>query len=223
MSAAPYRVLCVDDHAVLVEGLRAKIDLTRELEFVGHLATAEGLVTAVQRTRPHVVVLDIEMPGPDPFEAARDVHARCPGVRVVFLSAYVRDRFLDAAFEAGAWGYLYKGDDLDSIIAGIRNVAAGEFVMGPKIIDRSRARAGRAAGHDDPPGGPSSRLNTLTPRELHVLTLIGRGLSRNEIAVITHRSVKTIDTHRAAIMDKLDIHDRTELALFAVREGLVES
>jgi DNA-binding NarL/FixJ family response regulator len=216
----PVRVLCVDDHAVLVEGLRAKIALDRELEFVGHLPTAAGLVAEVGRTRPDVVVLDIEMPGPDPFEAARDVQQQCPDVRVVFLSAYVKDRFLDAAFQSGAWGYLYKGDNLDSIIKGIRSVAAGEFVMGPRVADRTPARR-PARGSDE--SGPTSRLKTLTDRELHILTLIGRGLSRNAIAKLTHRSVKTIDTHRAAIMEKLDIHDRTELALFAVREGLVET
>jgi DNA-binding NarL/FixJ family response regulator len=217
---APFRVLCVDDHAVLVEGLRAKIDLTRDLEFVGQLPTAAGLVAEIRRTRPDVVVLDIEMPGPDPFEAAQDVRNQCPGVRVVFLSAYVKDRFVDAAFESGAWGYLYKGDDLDSVIAGIRKVAAGEFVMGSRVIDRSRAGGSAKQGAEQ---SPSSRLNTLTPREHQVLALIGRGLSRREIASVTHRSVKTIDTHRAAIMEKLDIHDRTELALFAVREGLVEA
>jgi DNA-binding NarL/FixJ family response regulator len=216
--SSPFRVLCVDDHAVLVEGLRAKIGLDRDLEFVGHLPTADGLVAEVRRTRPHVVVLDIEMPGPDPFEAAQDVRQQCPDVRVVFLSAYVKDRFLDAAFQSGAWGYLYKGDDLDSIITGIRNVARGEFVMGPRIVERSE-KPSASTSRDV----RASKLNTLTPRELHVLTMIGRGLSRNEIAKLTHRSVKTIDTHRAAIMEKLDIHDRTELALFTVREGLVET
>jgi NarL family two-component system response regulator LiaR len=216
--ASPFRVLCVDDHAVLVEGLRAKIGLDRELEFVGHLPTAEGLVAEARRTHPDVIVLDIEMPGPDPFEAAQAVRQQCPDVRVVFLSAYIKDRFLDAAFQSGAWGYLYKGDDLDSIIAGIRNVARGEFVMGPRIVERSDEPRSRKSL-----GVRSSKLSTLTPRELHILTMIGRGLSRNEIAKLTHRSVKTIDTHRAAIMDKLDVHDRTELALFAVREGLVET
>jgi len=219
MTSRTYRVLCVDDHAVLAEGLRAKIDLARDLEFVGHLPTAEGLVGEAHRLRPDVVVLDIEMPGPDPFEAARDLHARCPDVRTVFLSAYVKDHFVDAAFASGAWGYLYKGDDLDAIIDGIRSVATGEFVMGPRVLERAQSRRSPRRGEARE---PSSRLKSLTPREIQILAMIGRGMSRTEIAEAVHRSVKTIDTHRAAIMEKLDIHDRTELALFAVRESLVE-
>ena len=220
MGVDVFRILCVDDHAVLAEGLKAKIELARDLEFVGHLATADGLVAEVRRTRPHVVVLDIEMPGPDPFEAAHDVQRQCKDVRTVFLSAYVKDHFIDAAFSSGAWGYLYKGDDLDLIIDGIRNVARGQFVMGPKILERSRTRR---TGKRDAAPTQSSKLATLTPREFQILSMIGRGLTRIEIANAVHRSVKTVDTHRAAIMEKLDIHDRTELALFAVREGLVEA
>ena len=217
MSTRAIRVLCVDDHPVLVEGLKAKIETARDLEFLGHLPSADGLVNEVKKERPDIVILDIEMPGPDPFEAAEDLQGQCPEVRTLFLSAYVKDHFIDSAFRAGAWGYLYKGDDLDSIINGIRQVARGEFVMGPRVLDRSNPAKTKREKKT-----VSSKLATLTPREIQILSMIGRGMSRTEIAKVTHRSVKTIDTHRAAIMKKLDISDRTELALFAVREGLVE-
>jgi DNA-binding NarL/FixJ family response regulator len=219
MKSGPIRVLCVDDHAVVVEGLKARLSVERDLEFVGQLGGAEGLVEEARRTRADVVVLDIEMPGPDPFEAARDLHVHCPDVRTIFLSAYLKDHFLDAAFESGAWGYIYKGDDLDAIVDGIRRVGRGQFFMGARVagrtwLEKGHRRSARLLR--------SSRLKCLTPREVQILGMIGRGMSRGEIATATHRSVKTIDTHRAAIMEKLDIHDRTELALFAVREGLVE-
>lgn len=217
MSEAPTRVLCVDDHELLLEGLQARLANEPDLELVARLSSAEGLVDAVRRHRADLVVIDISMEGPDPFEMMEELHRRCPEVKTVILSAYVRDRYLDLAFDSGAWGYLFKGDDLDVLVEGLRRVARGEYVFGPKVMERMRVREPRAAR---PP--EESRLKSLSPRELEVLRMIGKGMSRTEIADLLHLSAKTVDTHRTAIMDKLDIHDRTELALFAVREGLVE-
>jgi len=127
---------------------------------------------------------------------------------------------LDAAFRAGAWGYLYKGDDIEEILHAVKRVVQGEYVFSPRVLERVRVR--RVVGR---PGEPkrSSKLDALTPTEMQVLCLMGKGLSRTRIAQTLHRSVKTVDTHRAAIMKKLDIHDRAELVLFAAREGLVDS
>ncbi|MGQ0627648.1 MAG: response regulator [Phycisphaerales bacterium] len=232
------RVLSVDDHAFLAEGLRARIGMERDMEFVGHAARASGLVSLCRELAVDVVLLDIEMPGPDPFEAAAELRHQCPNVRTIVLSAYVRDRYVDATVKAGAWGYLAKSDDPDTIMAAIRDVAEGRFTFGPIVLERCRqmgredspgrhtestgARLGETASA---PGGsqmPVSRLAALTPRELQILRLIGKGLSRTEIATAIFRSPKTVDAHRSAIMEKLAIHDRVELARFAIREGLVE-
>lgn len=219
MSDHPVRVLCVDDHPALAEGVRARLALEPDLEYVGGLTSADDLIGQAREQRPDVVLLDIAMPGTDPFAATADLQRHFPDVRVVFLTAKVRDHYMDAAFRAGAWGYLYKGDDLDEIVAAIKRVARGEYVLSPAVLKRIQITATSQRGGQQK---RSAKLDRLTPAEVEVIRLIGRGLSRTDIAETLHRSVKTVDTHRAAIMEKLDIHDRTELALFAVREGLVD-
>lgn len=213
------RILCVDDHEVLLEGLAARLRAEPDFALVGRLASADDLIAEASRCRPDLVVLDISMPGTDPFEAAADLQAALPGIRTVFLSAYLRDGYLDRAYEAGAWGYLYKGDPLDDVLDGLRRAAGGEFVMSP-AIPMTPARSASPTGTRR--GGRRSRLARLTARERQILELIGRGLSSDEIVATLHRSRKTIDTHRASLMRKLGIHDRTGLALYAVTEGLVD-
>lgn len=220
VTRAPIRVFCVDDHAFLIEGLHARLSTAPDMEFVGQLSSAEDLVAEAKRTKPDVVLLDIEMPGPDPFEAMEDLRRQCPAVRIIMLSAYVRDHYIDAAVNAGAWGYLCKDDEPDSIIHAIRDVAGGAFVFGPNVMGRCTTRHAKAAPNGAPQ--PTSKIQALTVREQQVLRMIGKGMSRAEIAKTLHRSPKTVDAHRAAIMEKMDIHDRVELALYAVREGLVE-
>ena len=197
LTRMPIRVLCVDDHAFLVEGLQARLSLSRDMEFVGRLCTAEDLVAECKRTRPDVVLMDIEMPGPDPFEALEDLRRQCPSVRVIILSAYVRDHYIDAAVNAGAWGYLCKDDDPDTIIHAIRDVAGGAFVFGPNVMGRCTIKK-QTAGNG--PSQPSSKIQALTAREQQILRMIGKGMSRAEIAKTLHRSPKTVDAHRAAIM-----------------------
>jgi DNA-binding NarL/FixJ family response regulator len=220
MHEASVRVLCVDDHPVLVEGIRARLQLEPKLELIGHLTSADNLVAEARECKPDIVLIDVAMPGADPFAAAADLMRHCPDAKVVFLSAHIRDHYLDAAFRAGAWGYLYKGDDIEDIVHALQRVAEGEYVFSPHVLERVRVQ--NSAGRSGKPKR-SSKLEALTPTEVQVLRMIGKGLSRTRIAAALHRSVKTVDTHRAKIMKKLDIHDRTELAVFAIREGLVNS
>jgi len=213
------RVLCVDDHAFLVEGLRARFALEPDLEYVGWLPSADDLLAEVERARPDVVLLDIEMPGPDSFEAMEDLRRRFPDIRTIILSAYVRDRYLESAVEAGAWGYLSKGDHPGNIVAGIRKVLQGDFALSPEV----EARCGLPKfPQRDKSHRPESRMRSLTPRERQILRMIGKGMSRSRIARKLHRSPKTVDAHQSSIMEKLDIHDRVDLVRYAIREGLVE-
>lgn len=260
------RVLSVDDHAFLAEGLRARLALEPDMEVVGHLPRAERLAAKVREVEADIVLLDIEMPGPDPFEALTHLRQECPNVRAIILSAYVRDRYVDATIKAGAWGYLAKSDEPESIVSAIRDVAEGRFTFGPLVMQRCRqlgkgeagglrprngGPAPDATGGDDgedqgsptrepgeeapvnaggaelegvgvPRVAPESRLSALTTRELQILRMIGKGMSRTEIAKVIFRSPKTVDAHRSSIMEKLAIHDRVELARYAIREGLVE-
>ncbi len=203
----PIRVLCVDDHAFLAAGLRARLEIEDGMEFVGHRENADDLVSHVQRTKADIVLLDIEMPGADVFEAIHSLHHRCPEVRAIVLSAHVRDRYLDSAFASGAWGYLTKGDSPDDVIEGIRKVAAGESAVSPAVMARKL---------------PEGKLTRLTIREKQILRMIANGMSRTQIAERLCRSPMTIDNHRKSILKKLGIHDRVELVRYAIAEGLGE-
>ncbi len=214
------RILCVDDHAFLVEGLIARFALEPDFEIVGRLATAENLVEEAKRTHAQIVLLDIEMPGPDPFDSLAELRRQAEDIKVIMLSAYIRDHYIDSAYKAGAWGYFCKSDEMNALVEGIRKVARGEFALGPKVQERCQPTK-RKGSEDHTP--PKTKLDTLTPRESEVLRLIGRGMSRIEIANTLSRSPKTIDGHRELIMKKLDIHDRGELVRFAIREGLAEA
>lgn len=229
---ASIRVLCVDDHAFLVEGLKAQFSATgggKEFQVVGRLESAQNLLKEAQRLRPDIVLLDIEMPGPDPFEIADRLHRLDERNKIVFLSAYVRDHYIAEAYRCGACGYFSKADEIEHIIEGLRQVArgGGDFVFGPKVRVRCRPPKERPALGGSRPGKrearPASRLDTLSARELEVLRLIGRGMSRNQIATALSRAVKTIDGHQDNILRKLGLENRAELMRFAIGEGLVEA
>ncbi|TAH34386.1 MAG: response regulator transcription factor [Planctomycetota bacterium] len=225
------RILCVDDHAVLVEGLKAQFAIQGRLRVVGRLASAKNLLAETARLQPDVVLLDIEMPGPDVFEMADRLRHMHPRARCVFLSAHVRDGYLAAAYKCGGWGYFSKADELEDMVAGIQEVAAsagGTFVMGPKVRERCRPAMTAAGGtpngaRKSAKAGPATPLSRLSPREVEVLRLIGKGRSRTQIAAELCRSVKTVDGHQDRIMKKLGISARSDLMRFAIREGFAEA
>lgn len=231
--SADIRVLCVDDHALLIEGLKAQFALDHGLRCVGHLESADRLVEEVKRLNPDIVLLDIELPGPDVFETADRLHRAAPHQRFVFLSAHIRDGYLAAAYKCGAWGYFAKSDEPADLVTGIKEVvrsAHPTFVMGPKVRQRCRltprapaADAGRPRHDHRGDDRPSTPLQSLTSRELEVLRLIGRGMGRSEVAAQLSRSVKTVDGHQDRLMAKLRLASRAELMRFAIREGLAEA
>lgn len=219
MNRPTTRVLCVDDHAFLIEGLCARFEHAGDFRCVGRLDNAERLIPEVRRLQPEIVVLDIEMPGPDPFDSADTLRRIAPAVRVVFLSAHVRDHYIHAAIEAGAAGYFAKSDEPEEILEGMRRIAQGRVVFGSAVQARLRTVK---PGQTVEPKPASTRLDGLSPRELQILRMIGRGLSRAEIAREACISPKTVDNHRESIMTKLDIHDRAMLVRFSIAEGVSE-
>lgn len=227
---AVIRVLCVDDHAVLVEGLKARFAIDGMIEVVGQLETAARLVEEVRRLHPDAVVLDIEMPGPDAFEMADRLKRAFPDVRVIVLSAHVRDAYISASFAAGVSAYFSKSDLLADIVRGIYEVMRSRpdsFLLGPRV--RERCRPVTVAGRDRgrmavmQTGAPMTLLASLTHREGEILRLIGKGLSRSQIAAQLCRSAKTVDAHQARMMKKLGIPARADLIRFAIREGLAQA
>jgi DNA-binding NarL/FixJ family response regulator len=221
VTSGTIRVLCVEDHDLLAEGLRSRLSLERNIDVVGCLTDGSSLLDEVDRLTPDIVLMDLEMPGPDPFEVVSELRRTHSDVKVVILSAHVRDHYLSAAFRAGVWGYFSKADPIEVIVDGIRRVHRGEFMLGPAAEERSRPLRPRSRQRYTA-DSMSSKLDGLTDREQEVLRLIGRGLSRAEIARSLSRSPKTVDGHRERIMEKLDIHTGPELVRFAIREGLAE-
>jgi len=167
---------------------------------------------------PEVLLLDIDMPGLVSFEAAREAHRLCPSTKIAFLSAFSHDRYIEAALAAHAAAYVTKSAPPEELIAAILAVAAGGTYFSPEVLDRlvieSNGVRLASAGH--------TRGISLTDREVEVLRYVARGLAKKEIAEILGLSVRAIDTHVRNLMEKLGIHDRVELARYAIREGLSE-
>ena len=231
------RVVCVDDHPLVVDGLRAQFAIDGGIEVAGQLTSATNLLDEVERRNPDAVLLDIEMPGPDAFEMLDRLRHATPSVRIIVLSAYARDSYVTAAFSCGACAYFTKSDDIEEIIEGIRSVVEsppGAFLLGPTLRQRfavptrSPERTGRrpgAAKHRAARGGDQMRspLSELTPREVEVLRLIGKGFGRTEIARQLSRSVKTVDGHQERLLRKLGMEVRADLMRFAIRGGLAQA
>lgn len=214
----PVRVILADDHAILREMLATRLGQEADFEIVAAVDSAEAALQAARLNVPDLVVLDIDMPGLSPFAAARALGAGQHRTRVVFLSAFLRDGYLQQALEVEAAGYLVKRESLDDIVRGLRAAAQGRTAFSPAVRARmSLVRSGvelteRSAG----------RLSLLTPRELETLRYLASGMSRKEMARNMGISPKTVEQHCEHVMAKLDIHDRVELARFAIREGVLE-
>jgi DNA-binding NarL/FixJ family response regulator len=213
------KVLVVDDHAVVRHGLRAFLETEPDLEVVG---AAEGGTQALdllegleaQGRRPDVVVMDLQMRPVDGIESTRRIRARYHDVEVVVLTSYDDDERVRAAFEAGASGYVLKDADADVVAAAVRAAHRGEFQL-DAVVARRLMSSLRGTS-------PNQTVGELTARELDVLRLVGAGRANKEIAARLRISERTARTHVSNILGKLGVASRTQAALWAVREGLVD-
>ncbi|MBX3383313.1 MAG: response regulator transcription factor [Phycisphaeraceae bacterium] len=213
------RIVLADDHTLVRQSLARLLNDTSNMTVVGEVATADEAIDTCIRTNPDIVVLDIDMPGIAAFDAARTIHARCPSAKILFLSAFTHDRYIEAALSCDAMGYLCKTEPPEKVVKAIRTVALGQTYFSPEVQERLVVEADgvHLSGQE-----VKSRASSLTNRELEVLRYIAKGLSKKEIAKIMHLSVKTVENHAASVMNRLDIHDRVALTRFAIREGLIE-
>jgi NarL family two-component system response regulator LiaR len=205
------RVLLVDDHAVVREGLRTFLDLQDGIEVVGEAADGVEGVAAAERLRPDVVLMDLVMPRLDGVGAMRELRDRLPGVRVIVLTSFAEDDKLLPAVQAGAAGYLLKNAQPQELARAVRAAHAGEALLDPQVAARLLQSIAQPAAPDP-----------LTRREREVLELIGRGMSNKRIARELGIAEKTVKTHVGHVLAKLGVSDRTQAALHAVRAGLVE-
>ncbi|MGZ8647865.1 MAG: response regulator [Solirubrobacteraceae bacterium] len=199
------RVLIADDHAVVRQGLRTFLDLQEDIEVVGEAADGEQAVAEAERLVPDVVLVDLVMPRVDGVEAIRRLHERVPGARAVVLSSFIDEDRLFPVVRAGAAGYLLKDVEPAELVDAIRTVHGGGALLHPRVAARLLAEVA---------GDP------LTPREREVLALVGRGMANKAIARELGLAEKTVKAHVSSILGKLGVADRTQAALYAVREGL---
>ncbi|MPZ84837.1 MAG: response regulator, partial [Actinophytocola sp.] len=211
------RVVIADDQALVRTGFRM-ILTSGGIDVVGEAADGAEAVAAVRKLRPDVVLMDIRMPNMDGLDAARRILEQSPGCRVLMLTTFDLDRYVYAALAAGASGFLLKDVTPEHLVAAVRLVDTGDALLAPSITRRLVKRF--ASGGDRPPA-IHRELSALTPRELEVLTLMGRGNSNAELAEELTLSEATVKTHVARIFAKLTLRDRAQAVVLAYETGLV--
>ncbi len=211
----PIRILLCDDHLLIRASLKSLIGEFPSIQVVGEAGDGREALEHAGKLQPHVVLMDIAMPGLNGLEATRRLVKDYPQVRVVMLSMHADESHVLQALRAGASGYVLKGSAPRELEMAIEAVARGEIFLSPAIskhvIDVYLNRA----------QGQTNSLDLLTPRQREILQLIAEGKSSKQIAQLLDASVKTIESHRASLMERLDIHDVAGLVRYAIRHGLV--
>ena len=207
------RVLLADDHALVRQALRALLD--REgIQVVAEASQGQEAVSLASTMRPDVAVLDISMPTMNGLDAVRELHQLSPRTKCILLTRHDEDQYVMAALQAGIRGYVLKTQAAVDLVQAIRRVYNGEVYLSPGV---SGALVEAFLSKSGLPAEP------LSPRERQVLQLVGEGRSTKEIADLLCISVKTVESHRARLMQKLDIHDVARLVRYAIRRGIVEA
>jgi NarL family two-component system response regulator LiaR len=209
------RVLIADDHAVVRQGLRTFLELQDEIEVVGEAADGVEALELVQRTEPDVALLDLVMPRLGGLEAIRRIREVAPATRVLVLTSFADDDTVLPAVRAGAAGYLLKDVQPPELVGAIRTVHAGEALLAPAVATMLVEQIAAEEGDG------TERGEHLTPREREVLVLLARGRANKAIALDLGVSERTVKTHVSNILGKLNLTDRTQAAVYAVRHGIV--
>jgi DNA-binding NarL/FixJ family response regulator len=209
------RVLLADDHVLIRAGIRALIEDLGGIEVVAEAKDGREAFRLIEAHQPDLVLMDIGMPGLNGLDATARITADFPNVRVIMLSMYASEEYVLESITAGAAGYLVKSSAAAELGNAIRAVARGDEYFSPLV---SKHRLKNRAGH---PTGVRAMVESLTPRQREVLQLIAERHHTKDIAQILNISVKTVETHRAQLMERLDIHDVPGLVRFAIKAGLV--
>ncbi len=212
------RIVLADDHTIVRNGLRALLDRQPNFLVVGEASNGREAVEIVEQELPNIVLMDVAMPQLNGIEAATRISAEWPQTAVIILSMYSDETYVLRALKAGARGYLLKDSAESDLIQAIRAVASGKAFFSPavsRVLADDYLRQMRQRGVEDP-------YDLLSAREREVLQLIAEGRSSKEIATLLSLSSYTIDTHRANVMQKLNVHSMPELILYSVRKGIIQ-
>lgn len=212
------KLLIVDDHAVVRQGLRGFLELLDDFEIVGEGSNGIEAVSLAAELEPDVILLDLVMPEMDGIEATRRIRLADPAARILILSSFSNDENVYPAIRAGAMGYVLKDIDPDDLAEALRETYRGKSQLHPDIAQKLIAHVQQDSQDD---GAADDQLSQLTDREVEVLKLIAQGMSNREIAATLSISHATVKTHVSNLLGKLHLADRTQAAIFAIRLGLV--
>ncbi len=215
MKPKPIRVLLVDDHALVRAGFRSLLRASTDIKVVAEAGDGRQALRLMKTQRPHVALIDIAMPELNGLEVAAQAAQHFPSVRVVILSMYANEEYVLRALRVGAAGYLLKDADADELELAIRTAARGETYLCPPVSKQIIADYSRRVVDEPDP------LERLTPRQREVLQLLAEEQTTKKIAHTLNLSIKTVETHRAQIMERLGIYNIAGLVRFAIRVGLV--
>lgn len=214
----PIRILLADDHALVRAGIRALVQRISGLEVVAEASDGREALRLVRHCEPDVVLMDIAMPELNGLDALPRIVKENPRIAVIILSMHASREYVLQALQAGAAGYVLKNAAVDELETAIRTVARGDKYLTPAISEQIIAGVTAAKGEGP---GSAAAAESLTQRQREILQLIAEGRTTREIAEILHISVKTVETHRTLLMDRLNLHDVAGLVRYAIRIGLV--
>ena len=213
-------VLLADDHMIVREGLRAVLEAEGDIEIVGQAQDGRQAVELTEKLLPSVVVMDIAMPRLNGLEATRQILKIAPATRILILSAHSDDAYIEQVIALGAAGYLIKQTSLLILAKAIREACKGNTFFSPSIAKRLHDQERKSRERGDL---HSKSIARLTSREVEVLQLIAEGKANKETASELNISIKTVEKHRQALMEKLNIHDTASLTRYAISAGIIES
>ncbi|BFU90525.1 MAG: Oxygen regulatory protein NreC [Nitrospira sp.] len=213
---SPLRVLIAEDHALVRAGMRALLQKIEGIEVVSDVGDGWEAVKSVQTDTPDLVLMDIAMPGLNGLDATSRIVKESPTTRVILLSMHANEEYFQQALEVGASGYLLKGAELAELELALKTVARGETYLAPAVAKYA------IKAYREKSDGPSGPLMRLSMRQREILQLIAEGQTTKDIAQRLNLSVKTVETHRSQLMERLDIHDVPGLVRFAMRVGLIQ-
>ena len=213
----PKKIMIVDDHTIMRDGLQALLSSDPNYEVVGTVADGKTAIQSVATLHPDIILMDLTMPGTSGIEAIEHIKRRHPRVRIIALTFHKEDKYIHATLEAGADAYVLKDDSRTELFTALASVSRGKSYLSPSICDR--VVAGYLAGSDGSPEQPSWEI--LTRREREVIKLIAEGNKTKEIAVYLSLSPKTVEKHRTNLMRKLDLHSVSAVTVYAIQNGFI--
>ena len=212
-----HRIVIAEDHTILREGLRALLSSDPDWEIVGEAKDGQEAIRSVEKFKPHLILMDLSMPRMNGLDALREIKRKSPETKILILTVHKSDEHIQATLEAGANGYVLKDATHKELSLAIRNVLEGKYFLSPEIS--GKIIGGYLRGRK--PVKPMTAWETLTQRERSILKLIAEGYKNKDIADFLCISVKTVEKHRANLMQKLDIHNISDLTALAIEKELI--